>query len=69
MIGTIGQNRDAKAYANRDIDTWSLGVRYPLNKTSDVFAAYVNRAEDGFGTTPAKDFNVLTVGVNAYFGK
>jgi TolA-binding protein len=69
LIATVGQNRDAKVYGNRDIDTWSLGARYPLNKTSDVFAAYVNRAEDAFGATPAKDFNVFTVGVNAYFSK
>lgn len=68
LIATYGQNRDATQYTNRDIDTWSLGAKYALTKDSELFAAWVDRSEDAFGATPAKDFQILTLGINAKFG-
>lgn len=68
LIATYGQNRDATQYSNRDIDTWSLGAKYALTKDSELFAAWVDRSEDAFGATPAKDYQILTMGINAKFG-
>lgn len=68
LIATYGQNRDATQYFNRNIDTWSLGAKYALTKDSELFAAWVDRSEDAFGTTLAKDYQILTVGINAKFG-
>jgi len=68
LIATYGLNRDATQYSNRDIDTWSLGTKYALTKTSELFAAWVNRSEDAYGSTPSKDYQILTVGMNAKFG-
>lgn len=71
LIATYGQNRDAVVYTNRDIDTWSLGAKYALTKDSELFAAWVNRSEDAYlapAATSAKDYQILTVGINAKFG-
>jgi hypothetical protein len=71
LIATYGQNRDATQYFNRDIDTWSLGAKYALTKDSELFAAWVNRSEDAYlapAATPAKDYQIITVGINAKFG-
>jgi hypothetical protein len=71
LIATYGQNRDATQFFNRDIDTWSLGAKYALNKDSELFAAWVNRSEDAYlapAATPAKDYQILTLGINAKFG-
>jgi len=68
LIATYGQNRDATQFSNRDIDTWSLGAKYALTKDSELFAAWVDRSEDAFGATPAKDYQILTLGINAKFG-
>jgi hypothetical protein len=71
LIATYGQNRDATQFFSRDIDTWSLGAKYALTKDSELFAAWVNRSEDAYlapAATPAKDFQILTLGINAKFG-
>lgn len=68
LIATYGQNRDATQFSSRDIDTWSVGGKYALTKDSELFAAWVDRSEDAFGATPAKDFQILSVGINAKFG-
>lgn len=71
LIATYGQNRDATQFFNRDIDTWSLGAKYALTKDSELFAAWVNRSEDAYlapAATPAKDYQILTLGINAKFG-
>lgn len=68
LIATYGQNRDATQYASRDIDTWSIGAKYALTKRSELFAAWVDRSGDAFGATPAKDFQIITAGINAKFG-
>jgi len=68
LIATLGRNRDAVTYKNRDIDTWSLGTKYALTKDSELLAAWVDRDEDAFGTTPSKRFQILTVGINVKFG-
>ncbi len=68
LIAAYGQNRDATQYSNRDIDTWTLGAKYALTKSSELFAAWVDRAEDAYGTTAAKDYQTLTLGINAKFG-
>ena len=73
LIATYGQNRDATQYFNRAIDTWSVGAKYALTKDSELFAAWVDRSEDAFvngGGTPvaAKDFQILSVGLNVKFG-
>lgn len=63
LIATAGRNRDASQFNNVDIDSWSVGVRHKLTKVSDVFIAYVNRDEG------EKEYDVVTTGINAYFGK
>jgi predicted porin len=68
LIATVGQNRDAATYSNRDIDTWSIGAKYALTKDSELFGAWVDRSEDAYGTTAAKDYQILSVGINAKFG-
>ncbi|MDP2834299.1 MAG: porin [Pseudomonadota bacterium] len=71
LIATYGQNRDATQFFNRDIDTWSLGAKHALTKDSELFAAWVNRSEDAYlapAATAAKDYQILTVGINAKFG-
>ena len=71
LIATYGQNRDASQLFNRDIDTWSLGAKYALTKDSELFAVWVDRSEDAFlapAATPAKDFQVFSMGINAKFG-
>lgn len=68
LIATYGQNRDATQFSNREIDTWSVGGKYALTKDSELFAAWVDRAEDAYGTTSAKDYQILSVGINAKFG-
>lgn len=68
LIAALGRNRDATTYSKRDIDTWSLGAKYALTKDSELFAAWVDRSEDAFGATPAKTFQILSVGINAKFG-
>lgn len=68
LIAAYGQNRDATQYSNRDIDTLTLGAKYALTRSSELFAAWVDRAEDAYGTTAAKDYQTLTLGINAKFG-
>jgi len=68
LIATYGQNRDATQFFNRDIDTWSLGAKYALTKDLELFAAWVDRFEDAFGTTAAKNYQIFTLGINAKFG-
>lgn len=68
FIATLGLNRDAATYNNRKIDTWTVGAKYALTKDSELLAAWVNRHEDAFRTTPEKDFQILTMGINAKFG-
>jgi predicted porin len=68
FIGTVGRNTDAKFYKNRDINTWSLGTKYALTKDSELLIALVDRNEDAFGTTPGKEYRILTMGINAKFG-
>ena len=68
LIATLGRNRDATTYSNRNIDTWSLGAKYALTKDSELFTTWVDRSEDAFGTTRAKDYQILTLGINAKFG-
>lgn len=64
LIGAYGQNRDGDVYGEKDWDNWSLGVKYALTKRSELLAAWNQRIDD----TDSKDFNTLTVGVNAKFG-
>lgn len=68
LIATLGRNSDATQFSSRDIDTWSLGAKYALTKNSELFAVWLDRSEDAFGTTPAKDYQILSVGINAKFG-
>jgi hypothetical protein len=71
LIATYGQNRDATQFSNRDIGTWSLGAKYALTKDSELFAAWVDRSEDAYlapAATPAKDYQIFTLGINAKFG-
>lgn len=71
LIATYGQNRNATQFFSRDIDTWSLGAKYALTKDSELFAAWVNRAEDAYlapAATPARDYQILSLGINAKFG-
>ncbi len=71
LIATYGQNRNATQFFSRDIDTWSLGAKFALTKDSELFAAWVNRAEDAYlapAATPAKDYQILSLGINAKFG-
>lgn len=71
LIATYGQNRDATQFFSRDIDTWSLGAKFALTKDSELFAAWVDRSEDAYlapAATPAKDYQILTLGINAKFG-
>lgn len=71
LIATVGQNRGANQFFNRDIDTWSLGGKFALTKDSELFVAWVNRAEKAYlapAATSAKTYQVLTVGINAKFG-
>jgi hypothetical protein len=73
LIATYGQNRDATQFFSRDIDTWSLGAKYALTKDSELFAVWVDRSEDGHtgaggAAIPAKDFQILSLGINAKFG-
>lgn len=68
LIAALGRNTDATQYKSRDIDTWSLGAKYALTKDSELFAAWVDRSEDAFGATPDKDFQILSMGINAKFG-
>ncbi len=64
IIGAYGQNRDGVVYGDKDWDNWSLGVKYALTKKSELLAAWNHRIDD----TGNKDFNTLTVGINAKFG-
>lgn len=64
FIGAYGQNRDGVVYGEKDWDNWSLGMKYALNKRSELLAAWNQRIDD----TDNKDFNTLTVGFKAKFG-
>jgi len=68
LIATGGRNRDAVTYNKRNIDTWTLGAKYALTKDSELLVAWVNRNEGAYGTTPGKEFQILTMGINAKFG-
>lgn len=51
LIGTYGVNEDARTFmtaANtyNDAKTWSLGARYRIAKSSDLFAVYNSRKQD-----------------------
>ncbi|MEA3641786.1 MAG: porin [Lamprobacter sp.] len=64
FIGAYGQNRDGAVYGEKDWDNWSIGMKYALNKRSELLAAWNQRMDN----TDDKDFNTLTVGLKAKFG-
>ncbi|MGC8808217.1 MAG: porin [Thiomonas sp.] len=68
LIAAYGQNRNATQFFNRAIDTWSIGTKYALTKDSELIAAWVNRHEDAYSTTPARTYQIFTIGINAKFG-
>lgn len=64
FIGAYGQNRDGAVYGNKDWNNWTIGAKYALTKKSELLAAWNRRRDD----TGDKDFDTITVGVNAKFG-
>lgn len=60
-IATYGTNRDATQFSD-DSDTWSVGGKFGLTKKSELLAAYNARKVGD------KEFNSITLGVNAKFG-
>jgi len=64
FIGAYGQNRDASVYKNDDYNNWSIGMKYALNKKSELLAAYNSRMND----TQDTEENTFTIGMNAKFG-
>ena len=62
LIATVGRNRDATQFGEKDIDTWSAGAKYDLTRKSELFAAYNVRDEED------KEYETVTMGVNAKFG-
>jgi predicted porin len=73
FIGAYGQNRDGDVYGviedgqlieHRDWDNWSVGVKFALNKSSELLAAWNQRIDD----TERDNFNTITVGIKAKFG-
>jgi uncharacterized coiled-coil protein SlyX len=64
IIGTYGQNRDARVYGMDDWNNGSLGIKYDLTKNSELLAAW-NHLWD---STNNDDFDTFTIGVNAKFG-
>ncbi len=64
FIAAYGQNRDASVYKNDDYNNWTIGVKYALNKKSELLAAYNSRMND----TQNTEENTFTIGMNAKFG-
>jgi len=64
IIAAYGTNRDGAQYGNKDWNNYSIGLKYKLMNKSELLAAYNSRMDD----TGDKDFNTLTIGMNAKFG-
>ncbi len=64
FIAAYGTNENGAVYNNDDYTNWSFGVKYALNKKSELLAAYNSRSNDSKNT----ELNTLTIGINAKFG-
>lgn len=64
LIATYGINKDARTFITgggfNDADTWSLGARYQIAKSTDLFAVYNSRKQD-------RDTNGTLAGVQDQF--
>ena len=64
FIAAYGTNENGAVYNNDDYTNWSFGIKYALNKKSELLAAYNSRSND----TKNTELNTLTIGINAKFG-
>jgi Gram-negative porin len=62
LIATYGQNRNSTQYGMREINSWSVGGKYALGKSTELFGVYDSR-DDG-----VLKYNIISTGLNIKFG-